>query len=271
MARGLGVGKSTGRLLQTHGPSLGVLLAGVLLWEAGVRALQVPAFVLPRPSAVAGMLVSRHDLFLRHALPTTQEILLGFLASTLVGIPVAIGIVYSRVFERVSYTVIVAFQTIPKTALAPLFVLWFGFGLLSKVAVAFLIAFFPIVVNTVIGMRSVEPETIYLAQSLGATPLQVFLKVRLPRALPSIFGGLKVAITLAVVGAIVGEYIAANEGLGYIQLQANSNLDTVMLFATIAVLSALGIVLFYAVGVLERLVVRWRPGEEQLEAARETL
>ena len=256
---------------RAHWASAGVLLAALLLWEACVRGLGLPVYVLPPPSSVGEVLVRRHELFLRHALPTTKEVLVGFLASVAGGIPVAVAIVYSRFFERVSYPIIVAFQTIPKTALAPLFVLWFGYGFTSKVAVAFLIAFFPIVVNTVIGMRSVEPEAIYLAESLGANKLQVFFKVRLPRALPNIFGGLKVAITLAVVGAIVGEYIAANEGLGYIQLQANANLDTVMLFATVVVLSGLGVALFYGVGMLERLVIRWRPGEEQLEAARETL
>lgn len=257
--------------LGAHGAPAGVLLGGVVLWEVGVRGLGVPAYVLPAPSAVVEVLVERHEVFLRHLLPTAREVLLGFFASIVGGVPVAVAIVYWRFFERVSYPVIVAFQTIPKTALAPLFVLWFGYGIASKVAVAFLIAFFPIVVNTVIGMRSVEAEAIYLVESLGANRLQVFFKVRLPRALPSFFGGLKVAITLAVVGAIVGEYIAANEGLGYIQLQANANLDTVMLFATILVLSALGVALFYCVGMMERLVVRWRAGEEQVEAARESL
>jgi len=123
----------------------------------------------------------------------------------------------------------------------------------------------------VIGMRSVEPEMLYLARSLGASAWQVFVKIRLPRALPSVFGGLKVAVTLAVVGAIVGEYIGANAGLGYIQLVASAGLDTSMVFGVIVVLSLLGVVLFNLVSLVERVVIRWRPGEAQIEAARETM
>jgi NitT/TauT family transport system permease protein len=143
--------------------------------------------------------------------------------------------------------------------------------LASKVAVAFLIAFFPIVVNTVIGMRSVEPEMLHLSRSLGARPWQTFLKIRLPKALPSMFGGFKVAVALAVVGTIVGEYIGANAGLGYIQLVASANLDTPMVFGVIIILSLLGLALFGLVGVLERMVIRWKPGEAQLEPGRETI
>jgi NitT/TauT family transport system permease protein len=251
--------------------SLATLAVLVIAWEGLAWGLAIPAFALPRPSRIAVLLVTRWDLFARHLLYTSQEIMVGFLASVAVGIPVAIGIVYSRVFERVSYTLIVASQAVPKTALAPLFVLWFGYGFTSKVAVAFLIAFFPIVVNTVIGMRSVEPEMLYLARSLGASAWQVFVKIRLPRALPSVFGGLKVAVTLAVVGAIVGEYIGANAGLGYIQLVASAGLDTSMVFGVIVVLSLLGVVLFNLVSLVERVVIRWRPGEAQIEAARETM
>jgi len=263
-----------GRLLpalQRQAVSLGTLAAIVLAWELLVWGLGIPPYALPRPSRIALVLVSRWDLFTRHLAHTTQEVLTGFLASVLIGVPVAIGIVYSRVFERVSYTLIVASQAIPKTALAPLFVLWFGYGFLSKVAVAFLIAFFPIVVNTVIGMRAVEPEMLHLSRSLGASAWQTFLKIRLPRALPSMFGGFKVAVALAVVGAIVGEYIGSNAGLGYVQLVASSNLDTPLVFGVIVVLSLLGIVLFNIVGMLERVIIRWKPGEAQMDTARETL
>ncbi|MBI3078619.1 MAG: ABC transporter permease, partial [Deltaproteobacteria bacterium] len=172
--------------------------------------------------------------------------------------------------ELVLRPYLVASQTTPIIVLAPLFLVWFGFGILSKVVVSFLIAFFPIVIDTVVGMRSVEPEMLHLARSLGARPLQVFAKFRFPKALPNIFGGLKVGITLAVVGAIVGEFIGANAGLGYLQLQANSNLDTTLLFSTIVVLSVMGVALFAVISALERVVIRWRPPEE-VEAAHATM
>lgn len=247
------------------------LAGAVLVWELCVRWFAVPSYALPRPSQVLLILAGRWPLFAKHLLYTSQEVLVGFLVSVAVGVPIAIGIVYSRILESISYTLIVAFQAVPKTALAPLFVLWLGYGLLSKVAVAFLIAFFPIVVNTVIGMRAVEPEMLYLTRSLGANSWQTFLKVRLPRALPSMFGGFKVAVALAVVGAVVGEYIGSNAGLGYIQLVASSNLDTPLVFGVIVVLSLLGIVLFNLVALIERLVIRWKPGEAQMDTARETM
>ncbi len=268
---GRGMAHGLARAARRQAIGAAALVALVAMWELLARVLAIPSYALPRPSQIAVILLGRWALFAKHLVYTTQEVLAGFLVSIAIGVPVAIGIVYSRMLESVSYTLIVAFQAVPKTALAPLFVLWLGYGLLSKVAVAFLIAFFPIVVNTVIGMRSVEPEMLYLTRSLGASAWQIFLKVRLPKALPSMFGGFKVAMALAVVGSVVGEYIGANAGLGYVQLVASSNLDTPLVFAVIVVLSLLGIVLFNLVGLVERLVIRWKPGEAQMEAARDTM
>ena len=151
----------------------------------------------------------------------------------------------------------VSLQTIPKVALAPILVMWLGYGILPKVMVAFLISFFPIVINSVIGMRSAEKEMIYLVQSMGAGELTTFLKVRLPKALPAIFGGLKVGMGQAVVGATVGEFIAAESGLGYLQLVSQVRLDTPLLFAAVVVLSLLGVLLFNIVGWTERLALPW--------------
>lgn len=253
-----------GDLLKTRSQELitaGVIVGLFLAWELAVRLFGIPKYLLPGPLAIAQRIVADFEMLLPHIWVTTYEVLLGLGVSIGVGIPLAIGIVYSRLFERVAYTIIVASQTIPKVALAPIIVIWFGYGLTSKVVVAFLISFFPIVINTVVGMKSLEREMLYLARSLGASELQIFLNFRLPKALPTIFGGLKVATTLAVIGAVVGEFIAANKGLGYVQLLANGNLDTVLNFATVALLSLVGIVLFAIVSVLEQIVIKWEPSD----------
>ena len=238
-----------------------MILGLIVAWEVLVRLLDIPQYLLPGPLAIARRIVTDFDMLLPHLWVTTYEVLIGLGVSIAVGIPLAIGIVYSSLFERVAYTIIVGSQTIPKVALAPIIVIWFGYGLQSKVVVAFLISFFPIVINTVVGMKSLEREMLYLARSLGASELQIFLSFRLPKALPTIFGGLKVATTLAVIGAVVGEFIAANKGLGYVQILANGNLDTVLNFATVALLSFIGITLFTFVSILEQLVIRWEPSD----------
>ena len=221
----------------------GSIVAVVLVWQAAVRIFRIPPYVLPSPLEIGAVLVQDWRLLGYHAFVTGSETVLGFLLSVLIGIPLAVGIVYSRLFDRAVSGLLVASQTIPKAALAPIILLWAGFGIQSKVIVAFLISFFTIVIDTVVGMRSLEREMLYLAEALGASPLQVFVKFRLPKALPNIFGGFRVGITLAVVGAVVGEFIGANSGLGYVALLAMANLETPRLFATIVLLSAIGNVL----------------------------
>jgi NitT/TauT family transport system permease protein len=226
-------------------------------WELAVRALGIPDFILPSPSAIIMKIILSWQLLLWNGFVTLQEILLGFGLSVAVAIPLAIAVVYSGLFERVAFPFMVSLQTIPKVALAPILVMWLGYGILPKVMVAFLISFFPIVINSVIGMRSAEKEMIYLVQSMGAGELTTFMKIRLPKALPSIFGGLKVGMGQAVVGATVGEFIAAESGLGYLQLISQVRLDTPLLFAAVVVLSILGVLLFNAVGLIERLALPW--------------
>ncbi|MHB0886682.1 MAG: ABC transporter permease [Bacillota bacterium] len=254
-------GPSTGarvRLwLMDKGTPVLVMALLFLAWEVAVRVFKVPQFVLPGPWEIVSRMFIDWRLILQNATVTIEETLVGFAVSALIGIPLAIGIVYSPLFEKVSYTVIVSLQTIPKVALAPILVLWFGYGLMPKVAVAFLISFFPIVISTVVGLRSVEQEMIYLARSLGASELQTFVKIRFPKALPSTFGGLKVGIGEAVVGSVVGEFIAAEKGLGYLQLVSNVHLDTVLTFAAVIAISLVGVVLFYAMSAVERLVIPW--------------
>jgi len=243
--------------LSEQGLVVVLIIAVLLLWQFGTLWLKVPDFVLPTPLAILKKLLLEWHLLLANTWATTEEVLLGFGLSVVVGIPLAIGMVYSRVFDKVAGTFMVSLQTIPKVALAPIFVLWFGYALIPKVLVAFLIAFFPIVVSSTVGLRAVERDMIYLVQSMGATTLQTFVKIRLPRALPSIFGGLKVAIGQAVIGAVVGEFIAAQKGLGYLQLIANVHLDTPLLFAAVAVLSVLGVLLYNLVGLAEHLIIPW--------------
>jgi NitT/TauT family transport system permease protein len=240
-----------------HGPVPAIFALVFVLWEVGVRALAVPDYILPSPWVIATKIVVSWQLLLVNAFVTLQEILLGFGLSVAVGIPLAVAVVYSRIFERVAFPFMVSLQTIPKVALAPILVIWLGYGIMPKVMVAFLISFFPIVINSVIGMRSAEKEMIYLVQSMGAGELTTFLKIRLPKALPAIFGGLKVGMGQAVVGATVGEFIAAEQGLGYLQLISQVRLDTPLLFAAVVALSLLGVLLFNAVALIERIALPW--------------
>lgn len=235
-----------------------VMLASlVVAWELVVGGFGVPEYLLPPPSGIAAALVEEWRYLAVHSAVTVYEILWGFALAVLVGVPLAMLIVYSPLIERCVYPLLVASQAVPKIAIAPLLIVWAGLGLLPKVLVAFAISFFPIVIDTVVGLRSVEPEMLHLARSMGAGERKVFLKIRFPSALPNLFAGLKVAVTLATVGAIVGEFIQADQGLGYALQQATSVLNTRLAFATIFILAGIGIVLFAAVEVIERRLTPW--------------
>jgi NitT/TauT family transport system permease protein len=236
------------------------LLAGMALlglWEAVVRFAEVGAWLLPKPSMVLVTCFTKATTLLPAALVTTEEILLGFLLSVVVGIGVALAIVSNRTVEESAYPLLVATQVVPKIAVAPLLIVWLGYGLPPKIMMAFLISFFPIVVDTIVGLKSIEIGKLQLIQSMGAGIWQSFVKVRLPNALPNILGGMKIASTFAVVGAIVGEYIGADEGLGRVILIANGNFDTTMVFAAITYLTIIGVVLFLAVEALEHVLIPW--------------
>ena len=241
-----------------------VLIGLIGVWEVGVRVLGTAEYVLPAPSRVASELYVERSVLLENTWITLYESLLGLLLSVLVGLPLAILIVYSKTFERTVYPLIVSSQTIPKVAIAPLLIFWFGFGVTPKVLVAFSIAFFPLVVSSVVGLSSAPREMIYLVRSMGAGTVQTFAKIRFPYALPSIFAGLKVAATLCVVGAIVGEFVGSSGGLGYIVLVAQGVLNARLIFAAIVMMAVIGLVLFYGVVLLERLVVRWHVPEEDV-------
>jgi NitT/TauT family transport system permease protein len=228
-----------------------------VMWQLVVVAFRVPEYLLPAPSGIVTALAVEWRMLAFHTWVTLYEILWGFALALAVGVPLAMLIVASPPFERSVYPLLVASQSVPKIAIAPLLIFWAGIGIFPKVLVAFAIAFFPIVIDTVAGLRAVEPEMLHLARSMGAGERKIFLKIRFPGALPHIFAGVKVAVTLAVVGAVVGEFIQADQGLGYVLQQATAVLNTRLGFAAILILALIGIVLFVAVEVLERWLTPW--------------
>lgn len=244
-------------LLRKWGPLALLLLILAVAWQVAVIALEIPSYLVPAPVAVLETAITRWETLLDNSWVTIKEILMGFALSVAVGIPLAILIVYSRFLERMMYPLLVATQAIPKIAIAPLFIVWVGFGMTPKVLMAFLISFFPVVIDTIVGLRSIQPEMIHLSRAMGASPLTAFVKVRLPNALPNIFGGLKIAISLAVVGAVAAEFVGADSGLGYLLVIATGLLDTELLFAALIILSLIGIVLFGVVAIVERLMCPW--------------
>jgi NitT/TauT family transport system permease protein len=198
-------------------------------------------------------------ILLEESWVTSLECIYGFLLALGIGIPIAVVMTYSRVANQMFYPLLVASQSIPKVAIAPILLVWFGTGIESKLAMAFVIAFFPIVVDTATGLRSTSPELLELARSLQCSRLQTFFKIQLPSALPSIFSGAKIAVTLAVIGAVIGEFIGSNEGLGNLLLTANSQLNTPLAWAALVVLSVLGMILYGAVVLAERIMMPWAP------------
>lgn len=231
------------------------MIAVFVGWEGAARGLGLPTYLLPAPSLIIQSMYTHGGLLVKESVITTLEILLGFGLSIVVGIPLALAIFLWPGFARTVLPLLVSSQAVPKVAVAPLFLVWFGFGLLPKVLIAFLIAFFPIVINTAMGLAAIEREKVYLAQSMGLGPWATFFKIRLPNALPSIFAGLKISITLAVVGAVVGEFVGGQGGLGHLLLVANGNMDTALLFAGIVALTIVGVVLYGLIALVERLVL----------------
>jgi NitT/TauT family transport system permease protein len=230
-------------------------LAIVVAWQ--LVGLKVPRYILPTPLATLQELYERAPLLGQHALVTLREIVLGFLLAVAVSVPCGLAVAFSRGVERVVMPILVFTQLIPKIALAPLFIIWFGFGLFPKVFMTFLLSFFPIVIDAVVGFRSLDQEIVYLARSMGLRPWPAFVKIRLPHALPNIFAGLRVAITLATVGAIIGEFVGSDRGLGYLLLVAGGDLRTELLFATLIVLTAIGLLLYQLMTLLERVAIPW--------------
>jgi NitT/TauT family transport system permease protein len=231
----------------------------VALWELLVRAFNVPGWLLPAPSAIGLALAEWRDELVRHSLVTLYETLLGFALSIAISIPLAVAVVCSTLLRNTIYPILLAFQSVPKVAIAPLLTLWIGFGLLPKVAVVFLVCFFPIVVATATGLSAVPEPLMELIRSLSASTTQTFIKIRFPTAMPHIFVGLKIAITLAVIGAVIGEFVGSEDGLGYLILVSTSQSRTPLAFAALVLLTAMSIVLYYGIAFIERVMVPWAP------------
>ena len=236
----------------------------ITTWVFVTSHFEIPVFVLPPPSKVLRALVDGFALspldkrsFYYHGAYTIAEGLLGFLTGSLAGIVVGTIVAQSRIVERTLYPYIIAFQSLPKVAIAPLFVIWFGFGMMPKVVVTAIICFFPLLVNTIAGIRSVEQERIDLARSLCATPWQIFRKVTFPSALPFIFAGLDMAAVLSMLGAIIGEFVGAQRGLGVLILQMNFMMNIAGVYAVLVVLAVLGTGLHLTMRALERRFVFW--------------
>jgi NitT/TauT family transport system permease protein len=244
------------RLMRMLTPIAGILVF-LVIWQLGVVVSKAPAYLLPAPTEIARTFIDEFPRLLRHGWVTTYEMLLGYLLAVAIAVPLAIAITSSQRFDQFVMPTMLFFQVVPKVAVAPLFLVWFGVGVLPKVLVAFLISFFPIVIDSAVGLRSMSSEMHDLARSMGASRTQIFTRFRLPTSLPYLFSGLKVAATLAIAGAVVGEFVGADKGLGYLLLVTNSNMETSLMFATLVALTFIGLVFFYMVEYLEALLIPW--------------
>lgn len=244
------------RLLNVLTP-IGTIVVILLIWAAAVATFQVPEYLLPAPQEVLLRIIKDWSILMKHSWYTALSVLTGFVASVLVGVPIAFAIVLSRIVERMTMPILVMSQTIPKVAIAPILVVWLGFGILPKIAVVFMISFFPIVVSTVVGLKSVESDMVDLVRSMGANTPRIMLTVRAPSALPQMFAGFKIAICLSVVGAIVGEFVGSDSGLGYLLLTSTGSLDGPLVWSALFILIAIGMILFTIVSKAERLMIPW--------------
>ncbi|WP_431282852.1 ABC transporter permease [Humitalea sp. 24SJ18S-53] len=240
-------------------PLIGIVVA-LLVWEAAVRGFGVPGYLVPAPSAVFAEIWDFPLWYAQQAAFTTGITLAGFAAAAVFGVAFAILITESRTLERLLFPPFVALNSVPKVALAPLLVIWFGTGSPPKILVAFLVAVFPVVVDSALGLRSAPPDVLDLARALRGSRWSVLLRIKFFAALPSIFAGLKVAMSLALVGAIVGEFVSSQNGLGHVILSAQGSFDTARVFAALMLLAVIGMALIALVGFVERRAMPWRRG-----------
>lgn len=245
-------------MLSRFAAPVAILLAVLGIWETSVHIFTIPRYILPPPSKIVVTVFVEHEQLLKHTLVTLEEMLLGFVLAVSIGIPLAVLMFEFPVLERAFYPYIIGSQTVPVFAIAPLLALWFGFGIASKVVMAALIVFFAIVLNTLDGLKSTDPDTINLFRILRATRWQILWKVRIPSALPFIFSGAKIGVSISTIGAVIGEWVGAKAGLGYLMLYANGQLQVSLVFAAIFCLTLLGLGLFGLMTLLERYVMPWR-------------
>lgn len=233
------------------------LIALLLLWEFISRFLNVPVWLVPAPSKIFLSIIERGPIMFFHTWVTFYETILGFVLAIVLGVPLAVAVVHSRALSNTIFPLILITQSIPKVAFAPILLIWFGYGDIPKIVVAFLVAFFPVVVDTAAGLRSPAQQAIDLARQLAASDFQIYTKIRFPSALPHFFAGLKVAITLAVIGAVIGEFVGSESGLGFLVIESTSHFNTPLAFGAMTLLALMSMVLFAVVAVAERLACPW--------------
>ena len=243
--------------LKNATPGICSVVGVIVFWEIAVRAFNIPNYVLPSPSDSIAALFEYWDYIKDNLLTTLYEIGVGFGATVLISIPVATMISYSKIFEKTLYPFMVFLQLIPKVAIGPLFVVWFGFGTTPKILMVFLLSFFPLLMDTVAGLKSLNGRLYYMARTMSDSEWKFYWKIKLPNALPSIFAGLKTSVSMATVGAVVAEFLGSDSGLGYLLLRANGDINTRLLFAIIIVLCLMGMVFFVIVEIIERKVMPW--------------
>ncbi len=246
-----------------------ILIGLVVAWESWVRLADVPKWQLPAPSEIARELSSSSSLLWHHTLVTLQEIVVGFLAALVAGLVLAGAIAYSRVLERSVYPIVIASQTVPIIAIAPLLLIWVGYGLTPKIIIVALICFYPIAVNTVDGLKSTDPDMVNMFRTLGASRWQIFTKLQIPTALPFMFSGIKIGVSVSVIAAVIGEWVGASEGLGYLITYSQPLFLTARVFAAIFVLSVMGIGLFILAVVAERMMMPWHFNEKRSRSMRQ--
>src|SRR5215475_3736920 len=255
-----------GRLRRLTGswlPAALIVLGLLGIWEGYVRLWAVPKWLLPAPSVITMTLVGSRDLLLDHTLVTFLEVIVGFGLALLGGVLLACAIAMSRTLERVLYPFVIASQMVPIIVIAPLLLIWVGYGLAPKVIVVALTAFFPIVVNMVDGLKSVDPDVVNLLRTMGASRWQIFVKVQVPTSLPFLFSGLRVAMAVSIIGAVIGEWMGSSQGLGYLMIRSKPQFLTERVFAAIVVLSVMGMALFVLVGVVEKFAIPWWHNEQR--------
>jgi NitT/TauT family transport system permease protein len=242
--------------------------AGLALWEGLVRWFRVPPFVLPAPSLVASSFMSHGGYLMRELAVTLMAAGIGLVIAVALGLIAGAAVSSSRLVDRLLTPWLIVAHAVPKVVIAPLFLVWFGFGLQSEIFFVVAFTFFPVVVNTVTGLRSADPDQILLVRSMGATPAQSLTKIRFPNALPGICAGVKLAITLAPVGAVIGEFVASNSGLGHLLIRAVGDMDTALAFAAVTLFSVVGVVIWRLAEWGERLLLPWHPSQRDVAALR---
>ena len=245
-----------------------IILGLVLVWEVCVRTMSIPAWQLPPPSLIILELILSIELLLEHTVVTLLEIVVGFAISLLIGLVLSAGIAYSSLLQRSIYPIVISSQTVPIIAIAPLLLIWVGYGLAPKVIIVAIICFYPIVVNTVDGLKAIDPDMVNMLRALGATKFQVFRKLQIPTALPFIFSGIKISISVSVIAAVIGEWVGASAGLGYLIIYSQPLFLTSRVFAAILILAVMGVSLFVLAVVAERLSMPWYFNEKRASSIR---